>query len=487
MSNDPYAGIAAPPQDPYTGIAAPPAAARPPVSAGPTPPPVNQGGTIQFWNPAQLWNPAARNFDTGIQVGPNVQNFLAGAGETFAGIPTQLQRYYANATGDTQKQQALDKVVKEQRQQDAPLNATWAGTLGRAAPAVVASFVPGAQTVAGGATIGALSGALTPTTSDESSVANTALGASGGAAGSYIGGKVASWAAQRAAQPFMGWTRATANKAAAESVGSDAPALTQDAIAGAKQRFTQIFGQAHSPTVTVQVGQGTQAAVNRVAGGLNRSTADALRNSDGVQDLLAYVQSGNANAQQLGKISSDLGRDAAAQMGSKTGDKALGRALYQVQDHVDALVGNSIQNPTLRQAYNAAVPQYRNYMTLTRRPTLLNSVTGDVNPPALGKYLQRYDDAYRTGQGGNPLYSLARWGQRTGQVPAPPPANLSNLGLPRLGYYATTNPASRFAGGVVSNTIAGVPGASAVTSRVTQGLLAGDTVPTVRGMFGSGQ
>ena len=469
--SDPYAGLAGAEQDPYAGLAV----EHPVLSPGAQPKysAVDQGNTLQ------VANPFGKNLDTGIPIPASVQNLLAGAGETFSNAGTAIKQRVASLTGQSNKSLSGlitgDDPVAEQRARDAELNSTWAGTIGRALPALGAAAVPGMQTVAGGAAIGGLSGLLDPTTGNESALRNTLIGGALGAAGAGVGNKIAGWAAGRAAQPFMGWSRDTANRAAASAVGSDAAKLDQPAIADAGQRFTQIFGAARNPAVTVPVGAPTAAEIGRVAASAgNSSTRQAFQASDAVQDLMAQLRSGSANAQQLGKISSDLGREAAAQMGNKSGDRALGRALFDLQDHVDQLVGNSITDPALREAYTAAVPQYRNFLTLTRRPSLLNSATGDVNPPNLGRYLQRADAGYRNGTNQSSFYNMARWGQATGEGRGAPPFTLGNLGIPFFAHKVSNSLPGRAFGGVAANTLARAPGA---VRALPQGLLGGGTSP----------
>jgi hypothetical protein len=87
----------------------------------------------------------------------------------------------------------LAEQESEARQIDKPLLATGAGKtgsiIGKALPALGASVIPGANTLAGSMVLGGLTGGAEPTLEDESRVANVALGTAGGAAG-YGAGKV---------------------------------------------------------------------------------------------------------------------------------------------------------------------------------------------------------------------------------------------------------------------------------------------------------
>jgi hypothetical protein len=126
---------------------------------------------------------------------------MSGAQTTFAGIGKGLMGMGRGA------QQALlmpyeGKAVEayrsklgqeetESRKLDAPLLATKGGKVGNvvgtAIPAVAASLIPGANTLAGSTAVGALTGAAQPTVEGESRALNAGLGAAGGVAGYGVG------------------------------------------------------------------------------------------------------------------------------------------------------------------------------------------------------------------------------------------------------------------------------------------------------------
>ena len=332
------------------------------------------------------------------------------------------------------------------------------------AGALPLAFVPGANTYAGAAALGGGFGALQPTVGDESRLLNTGVGTALGVAGKYGGDKLASWATNRASQPFMGWNQTTGNRAAAQAVGIDAPKLDQPAIAKASQRFDQVFGAGRDPSVTVPVGQQTSQALTNAEQGLNLSSKKGFWGSSNISDLMDHLQSGNANAQQLGQISSKLTAEANGEMSSPMGDRALGRSLSAVKEHVEDLIQNSIQDPQAAAAYAIARPQYRTFQTLTNRPSILNSATGDVNLNNLGKYLQKADKTgYTKGGNTSDLYNAARYGQASGVPTAPPGFSLATPWKLPL-YGLTHNPVARATGGLLSRglspTAPALPGAT---------------------------
>ncbi len=364
-------------------------------------------------NPSE-YDPTSEAFKQ--QYGPTgsfLENALAGVGKLYTDVGLGARQAYAQVTGGDSS--ALNQEAADKRAIDAPLAGTVGGKVGQFAGALPLAFVPGANSYAGAALIGAGLGATQPIVGDESRTLNAGIGGALGVGGKYVGDTLSSWLTQRAAAPFTGWRQATGNRAAAQAVGSDAPVLNQPAINDAFTKLEGTFEAARSPDVSIDMAGKTAGKISSAAQGLNQSSRTSFEGNSEVADLMAHLRNGTANAQQLGTISSRLGKEASAQMSGKDGDRALGQALFAVKEHVDDLVGGSITDPALAEAYTAARPQYRNLLTMTNRPTILNSSTGALNMRALGNYLQKYDKAgYTRGGNTSPLYEAARAGQRTG-------------------------------------------------------------------------
>ena len=106
---------------------------------------------------------------------------LAGIGKGFVDVGRGIgQRLGMVSEEDIARSRELDKDLME----------TGAGTagniVGNIASFLPAAFIPGANTVVGGAAIGGLTGLLTPTTKDESVLANIGLGSALGGIGSKV-------------------------------------------------------------------------------------------------------------------------------------------------------------------------------------------------------------------------------------------------------------------------------------------------------------
>lgn len=111
-----------------------------------------------------------------------MENVLAGAGGAVHGLILGAKQLLGKAT----PQELADHAAAMKG-----LRSTTSGKVGEVSgnvlAAVPAAFIPGANTYAGSAAIGALQGALQPTQVDESRLQNAGLGAVGGMAGKYVG------------------------------------------------------------------------------------------------------------------------------------------------------------------------------------------------------------------------------------------------------------------------------------------------------------
>lgn len=370
---------------------------------------------------------------------------------------------------------ALNQEAATKRAAEAPLMATAGGKVGYygtgGAEGLGLSLIPGMEGYGGAIGIGALQGALQPTVGDESRATNTLVGGALGGAGKGIGDKVSSWLVNRSTQPFMGWA-SQFDRTLAEAAGSDRPALNTTALGAARARLSGIFNQVRSPNIETTLGQETESALNSIPAELNPSARAVFEANPNVADLMDALTSGRPiTAQRLGSISTGLRQDASSMLNTEGGNRAAGLALRALRDHVDDVVGSTIQDPALAAAYTAARPQYSVLMDAIDNPTLLNASTGKASAPAWGRYLQRNDPYGYSNSNQSALYQGARWGQATGEGKGPPPL-LKHFGLDWIGYRAMNNPVSNAIGGTVSNAFrptapairAGFPGIAAGTA-----------------------
>lgn len=173
-----------------------------------------------------------------------MQNVAAGVGGVVAGIPLGVRQILGK-----------DKPgeVDEWKRAMAGLWSTPGGkagtVLGGVATAAPAMFIPGINTAAGAATLGAVSGALQPVAEGESRLLNTAIGgATGGLAQAGVN-KLASVAANRATTKAAALATEKAQNAARDATIADVRAA----------------GYVIPPT---QVTPGRAGALNRLAEGL---------------------------------------------------------------------------------------------------------------------------------------------------------------------------------------------------------------------------
>ena len=184
------------------------------------------------------------------------------------------------------------------------------------------------------------------------------------------------------------------NSAWAGAMGEDASKITPDVLKSVSDRTGAVFDSVRDATPRVI----DTAKVNNVLTGLDSDFQGLI--GDGttnvtdhplVQKLINFATnpSGIVTGEQLGKLSSQLGKVATKQFTSPGGDPDLGFALSKVKDLTDDLVEQGL-SPEASGAYSEARSQYRSMMQLLRSRAL-NVDSGDVKASTMGSFLQRTD------------------------------------------------------------------------------------------------
>ena len=166
----------------------------------------------------QVYNPFGKNIDTGVNIGADFSNFLAGAGKSFADTAQGVRQIFgSDNTADVEERRRLDAELMDTK---AGVSGNIAGGAAQLAPAM---FIPGANTAVGSGLIGAGWSALGPVGEGESRGRNAAIGAAlgvaGNKAGKYIGKGVSS-----ASKRIANIERKVAEKAAAQAASETASA-----------------------------------------------------------------------------------------------------------------------------------------------------------------------------------------------------------------------------------------------------------------------
>jgi hypothetical protein len=130
-----------------------------------------------------------------------------------------------------------------------------------------------------------------------------------------------------------------------------------------------------------------------------------------IEDLAKLAKTGEATGKQLQSLTSKLGKAAYKQMTSQSGDRDLGKALYDVKDYVDDLLQQGM-GETQAATFQAARQQYRNLMMLTSRVGVVNPSTGNVSGRTLANVLQQKDKGgFLFGRNDSGMYDAARFSQ----------------------------------------------------------------------------
>jgi hypothetical protein len=282
-----------------------------------------------------------------------LDKFRAGMGKAF----------YDVARGAGQLVGAVSREdVAESRKRDAPLMRTGAGVAGNIGGTLAllapTALIPGANTITGGAAIGAGTALLQPSTSTEETVGNLALGGIAGAAvpAAVRGARVA----RAAAEPFYeGGRNAIVGRALNRAAGNDAPAVAQR-LQSAAAPFVGPSQGAIPRTTMGELVPGSlptvgQAAQNPGVAALERAaTATNPEVTNAVSQLMTAQ-----NAARVGVLDDMAGRTsgardffAAARDGTANQLYANARAngIQPLTQQQQALVGDLMQRPAMRDA-----------------------------------------------------------------------------------------------------------------------------------------
>lgn len=248
-----------------------------------------------------------------------------------------------------------------------------------------------------------------PGTGDEA--LDMASGVVGGLASTASAGKLAAkavtandfWSASGAAGSQ---NRQIVNALWAKKIGEDgATKLTPEVLGRAGDRIGDVLDNTRSANhIYLASPEEIGGQIGAINGDSTPVTNTVLKNNT-VQKLLDTFASGHATAEDLGNISSTLGK--AAKTALKN-DYETGSGLLKVKDYVEGLIQEGLE-PGQAQAYAQARQQYASLMKVQR---FVNPGTGDLNAPALGRFLQRTDAAgYTRGGNAEPAYEVIRKAQ----------------------------------------------------------------------------
>lgn len=248
-----------------------------------------------------------------------------------------------------------------------------------------------------------------PGTGDEA--LDMASGVVGGLAATGTAGKLAAkavtdtdfWSAAGAAGSQ---NRQIVNALWAKKIGADgATKLTPKVLSDADDRIGAVLDSTRSAN---HIYLASPEEIGGKIGAINGDSTpvnNAVLNNNTVQKLLNTFASGHATAEDLGNISSRLGKT--ARVAIKT-DYETGAGLLKVKDYVEGLIQEGLE-PGQVPAYAQARQQYAALLKVER---FVNPGTGDLNAPALGRFLQRTEaSAYTLGRNSEPAYEVIRKAQ----------------------------------------------------------------------------
>lgn len=368
----------------------------------------------------------------------------AGFGKAFVDIGRGTQQLFG--LGD---QAALQQRIDDEKALSEPLLNTKAGLAGNIAGNVAAlapaALIPGVNTVAGGAALGAASGALQPVATGEDRADNVVIGGAAGGAGTGLarlagrilrpvgeavtprlralgdqlremGGRLTPGqatgsrflqgleASMESFPPTSGAIRGikeqnqrAINAQVARAIGENTDELSDEALGRAHARITGELNRVATDAPT-QVSPRLVQSVTELEAA-NRGVV-SVAGHPLVQEALDVAASGAATGRQLSHLSTRLRTAAEQEMRGQNGNRQMGLALYNVREALDDELMAGLPDDAARQAFQTAREQYRNLMTLTANKNVINEATGDVSAANLAGALKgKQKRAYLFGGG----------------------------------------------------------------------------------------
>lgn len=273
------------------------------------------------------------------------------------------------------------------------------------------------------------------------------------------------------------------DRVAAAAIGEhEAP---DSAVLGnASERLGDVFNSArNADSLIITDPAHTTGVLDGIDSDFEGLIPGSVRDNRLVSRLEGLTQGGAINGEQLGSLSSKLGRAAYKEMSGPSGDREMGQALYHVKDHVDDLLQSSLTGDDAA-TYADARQQYRTLMQLTGRTGIVNPSTGHVSGASLANRLQQTDrQGYLFGKNQSDLYNAARFSQAfkpivgdsgtATRLPLPNPIDWA-LSLPlNIAARAYTSSASVGAARVAAPVARGIGAASSAIAPYAQAGLPG--------------
>lgn len=216
------------------------------------------------------------------------------------------------------------------------------------------------------------------------------------------------------------WKWASANGGQNEKIGNNLWARALGITKGADKLTTDVIADAHTNIQeALDIGRKENniifldpAIVHADIGEINgnwTSKTNTILDHNLVDKFKALVERGAANGEELGDLSSQLGKAAKSTIKN---DHATGAGLFDVKEVVDNLIKDGIASPGDLAAYETGLKQYRTYKQLYQSGAL-NAASGNVNLERMAQYLNKTDEkGFFLGGNNSPHYAVTKLAQQ---------------------------------------------------------------------------
>lgn len=201
------------------------------------------------------------------------------------------------------------------------------------------------------------------------------------------------------------------NRKAAETIGMNSDAVTDDILDTAHARISNAFDEL-TMRGEVDLNGGALDKMVDMLDEADRGLFDSVELEGLMTKILDLSNDGKLSAEQYQKFSSQLMQLHRKLMKGESSNPDLAFRVADLKGILDDAVEESLGGETLAM-FQAARKAWKNYLTLTKRPGVVSPENGDVSPRMLRNQLLREDKAgYQRGRNKSDFYDVVRMGQQ---------------------------------------------------------------------------
>lgn len=204
--------------------------------------------------------------------------------------------------------------------------------------------------------------------------------------------------------------QSTMNKVFAKALGESSDVLDDATVGKFLSRADKVYEDVADDAIRQIDANGFLGKLSQVEAETEGLIPGGVAEHPLVKRLIDYAAKGEVTGQQAQQLRSQIGKAAQQQMTTQSGNRELGKALFEVQDIADDWLAQGLSGDRLK-SLNAVRQQYRAFRLMTKAGAI-NPSSGNVSGAKLANTLSRADEkGFLAGRNQSDLYNAARFAQ----------------------------------------------------------------------------